>query len=160
MLVIVLKVQAKEGLPIGLAISVRYHLDAARRVHIHNTQPTAVDSEVVRPVIASTFRGIAPNYTVREVFVTKREEICQHAGTPRQRRAKSRSRTPKELPHAVARVTRCVRHAKGDPQLEETARPSRQHSWGKSVMSRQANDEPSFRNLAFQPLSMAHETSV
>ena len=75
----VLKVQAKEGLPIGLAISVRYHLDAARLVHIHNTLPTAVDSEVVQPVIGSTFRGIAPNYTVREVFATKREEIRQHA---------------------------------------------------------------------------------
>ena len=60
----VLKVQAKEGLPIGLAITVRYHLDAARLVYIHNTLPAAVDSEVVQPVIGSTFRGIAPNYTV------------------------------------------------------------------------------------------------
>jgi len=75
----VLKVQAKEGLPIGLAISVRYHLDAARLVYIHNTLPTAVDSEVVQPVIGSTFRGIAPNYTVREVFAVKREEIRQRA---------------------------------------------------------------------------------
>ena len=75
----ILKVQAKEGLPIGLAISVRYHLDAARLVYIHSTLPPAVDSEVVQPVIGSTFRGIAPNYTVREVFAAKREEIRQHA---------------------------------------------------------------------------------
>jgi len=75
----VLKVQAKEGLPIGLAISVRYHLDAARLVYIHNTLPSAVGTEVVQPVIGSTFRGIAPNYTVREVFAGKREEIRQRA---------------------------------------------------------------------------------
>ena len=75
----VLTVQAKEGLPIGLAISVRYHLDAGRLVYIHNTLPVAVDSEVVQPVIGSTFRGIAPNYTVRDVFAAKREEIRQRA---------------------------------------------------------------------------------
>ena len=75
----VLKVQAMEGLPIGLAISVRYHLDAARLVYIHNTLPAAVDSEVVQPVIGSAFRGIAPNYTVRDVFAGKREEIRQRA---------------------------------------------------------------------------------
>jgi len=75
----ILKVQAMEGLPIGLAVSVRYRLDAARLVYIHNTLPTAVDSEVVQPVIDSTFRSIAPNYTVREVFAAKREEIRQRA---------------------------------------------------------------------------------
>ncbi len=75
----VLNVQAKEGLPIGLAVSVRYRLDATRLVFIHNTLPSAVDSEVVQPVIGSTFRGIAPNYTVREVFAGKREEIRKRA---------------------------------------------------------------------------------
>jgi len=75
----VLKVQSKEGLPIGLAISVRYHLDAARLIYIHNTLPSAADNEVVQPVIDSTFRGIAPTYTVREVFAVKREEIRKRA---------------------------------------------------------------------------------
>jgi len=75
----VLKVQAKEGLPIGLAISVRYHLDAGRLVYIHNTLPSALDTEVVQPVIGSSFRGIAPNYTVREAFAAKREEIRKRA---------------------------------------------------------------------------------
>ncbi|MFZ3212167.1 MAG: SPFH domain-containing protein [Terriglobales bacterium] len=75
----VLTVQAKEGLPIGMAITVRYHLDAGRLVYIHNTLPREVDSEVVQPVIGSTFRGIAPNFTVREVFAVKREEIRQRA---------------------------------------------------------------------------------
>jgi len=75
----VLTVQAKEGLPIGLAITVRYHLDAGRLVYIHNTLPSAIDSEVVQPVIGSSFRGIAPNYTVREVFAVKREEIRARA---------------------------------------------------------------------------------
>ncbi|MGA9206310.1 MAG: SPFH domain-containing protein, partial [Terriglobales bacterium] len=48
-------------------------------VYIHNTLPREVDSEVVQPVIGSTFRGIAPNFTVREVFAVKREEIRQRA---------------------------------------------------------------------------------
>ena len=34
-----LTVQAKEGLPIGMAITVRYHLDAGRLVYIHSTLP-------------------------------------------------------------------------------------------------------------------------
>jgi regulator of protease activity HflC (stomatin/prohibitin superfamily) len=75
----VLKVQSKEGLGIGMAISVRYHLDVAKLVYIHNTLPRSVDNEVVQPVIGSTFRGIAPNYTIREVFAAKREEIRKRA---------------------------------------------------------------------------------
>ena len=75
----VLNVQSKEGLPIGLAITVRYHLDVAQLVHINETLPAAVDSEVVQPVIGSAFRETAPNYTVREIFAAKREEVRKRA---------------------------------------------------------------------------------
>jgi regulator of protease activity HflC (stomatin/prohibitin superfamily) len=74
-----LNVQAKEGLPLGLAIMVRYRLDAARLDYIHTTLPDAIDSEIVQPVVGSTFRSIIPNYTVRDVFSDKREEIRQLA---------------------------------------------------------------------------------
>jgi len=70
-----LTVQAKEGLPIGLSIMVRYRLDASRLDYIHNTLPEAIATDIVQPVIGSTFRGIIPNYTVRDVFSVKREEI-------------------------------------------------------------------------------------
>src|ERR1051326_7702284 len=72
-------VQAKEGLPIGLAITIRYKLDARRLDFIHNTLPEPIESEVVPPVIGSVFRGIVPQYTVREVFSTQREHIREVA---------------------------------------------------------------------------------
>lgn len=75
----VLKVQAKEGLPIGLAITVRYRLDAERLAYIHNTLPQPIDSEIVQPVIGSAFRSLVPNYTVREIFAVRREEIRSRA---------------------------------------------------------------------------------
>ncbi len=74
-----LKVQSREGLPIGLAITVRYHLEARRLDYIHNTLPQPVDTELVQPVVGSVFRAIVPAYTVREVFSAKREEIRQKA---------------------------------------------------------------------------------
>jgi regulator of protease activity HflC (stomatin/prohibitin superfamily) len=72
-------VQAKEGLPIGMAITIRYKLDARRLDFIHNTLPEPIESEVVPPVIGSVFRGIVPQYTVRDVFSTQREHIREVA---------------------------------------------------------------------------------
>jgi regulator of protease activity HflC (stomatin/prohibitin superfamily) len=72
-------VQSREGLSIGLAITVRYKLDARRLDFIHANLPQPVEKEIVPPVVSSVFRELAPNYTVREVFATKREEIRQTA---------------------------------------------------------------------------------
>jgi regulator of protease activity HflC (stomatin/prohibitin superfamily) len=72
-------VQSKEGLSIGLAITVRYKLDARRLDFIHANLPQPVEKEIVPPVVSSVFRELAPNYTVREVFATKREEIREAA---------------------------------------------------------------------------------
>src|ERR1051326_9066488 len=72
-------VQSKEGLNIGLAISVRYKLDPRRLDFIHANLPQPVERETVPPVVSSVFRELAPNYTVREVFATRREEIRQVA---------------------------------------------------------------------------------
>ncbi|HEY6352522.1 MAG TPA: SPFH domain-containing protein [Candidatus Angelobacter sp.] len=68
-------VQSKEGLNIGLAITVRYKLDGRRLDFIHSNLPQPVQTEIVPPVVSSVFRELAPNYTVREVFATRREEI-------------------------------------------------------------------------------------
>ncbi|HEY2496393.1 MAG TPA: SPFH domain-containing protein [Candidatus Angelobacter sp.] len=72
-------VQSKEGLSIGLAITVRYRLDPRKLDFIHANLPQPVEKEIVPPVVSSVFRELAPNYTVREVFATKREEIRQSA---------------------------------------------------------------------------------
>ncbi len=75
----VLRVQAKEGLIIGLAITVRYRLDPKKLSHIHANLPQPIEQEIVPPVIASAFRQVIPNHTVREVFSARREEIRQKA---------------------------------------------------------------------------------
>jgi regulator of protease activity HflC (stomatin/prohibitin superfamily) len=75
----VLRVQAREGLSIGLAVAVRYRLDPRRLDYIHANLPQPVDTEIVAPVVASVFRQVAPNYIVREVFATRREELRQRA---------------------------------------------------------------------------------
>jgi regulator of protease activity HflC (stomatin/prohibitin superfamily) len=74
-----LDVQAKEGLTLGLAITVRYRLDAKRLDYIQANLPHPVEKEIVPPAVASVWREIVPNYTVRDVFSAKREEVRQRA---------------------------------------------------------------------------------
>src|SRR6266446_1309686 len=74
-----LDVQAKEGLTLGLAITVRYRLDPKKLDYIHGNLPRPVEKEIVPPVVASVWREIVPNYTVRDVFSAKREEVRQRA---------------------------------------------------------------------------------
>jgi regulator of protease activity HflC (stomatin/prohibitin superfamily) len=74
-----LNVQAKEGLTLGLAITVRYRLDAKRLDYIEGNLPHPVEKEIVPPTVASVWREIVPNYTVRDVFSAKREEVRQKA---------------------------------------------------------------------------------
>src|SRR3989440_5397843 len=71
----VLTVQAREGLNIGLAVSVRYRLDPKRLDSIHTNLPQPVGEQVVAPVISTIYRQLAPNYITREIFATKREEL-------------------------------------------------------------------------------------
>ena len=74
-----LDVQAREGLTIGLAVSVRYRLDARRLDFIHNNLPDDLENEIVRPTIASAFRDLAPQYTVRDIFAARRDEVRERA---------------------------------------------------------------------------------
>ncbi|MBI3670403.1 MAG: hypothetical protein HY237_11555 [Acidobacteria bacterium] len=75
----VLKVQGREGLSIGLAIAVRYRLDPRRLDSIHANLPQPVEEEIVAPVVATVFRQTTPNYIVREIFATRREELRNRA---------------------------------------------------------------------------------
>jgi len=74
-----LNVQAKEGLTLGLAITVRYRLDRKRLGYIQANLPLPVEKEIVPAVTASAWRELVPAYTVREVFATKREEVRNKA---------------------------------------------------------------------------------
>jgi len=75
----VLTVQAREGLNLGLAVTVRYRLDPARLAAIHQNLPQPVNEQVVGPVVSSIYRQIAPNYLTREIFALKREELRAQA---------------------------------------------------------------------------------
>jgi regulator of protease activity HflC (stomatin/prohibitin superfamily) len=71
----VFTVQSREGLNVGLAITVRYRLDDKKLQYIHDNLPQPVEDELVPPVVSSVFREVVPMYTVRELFATKREEV-------------------------------------------------------------------------------------
>jgi regulator of protease activity HflC (stomatin/prohibitin superfamily) len=71
----VLTVQAREGLNIGLAVSVRYRLDPSKLAAIHQNLPQPVGEQVVGPVVSSIYRQLSPNYLTREIFALKREEL-------------------------------------------------------------------------------------
>jgi len=75
----VLTVEAREGLTVGLAITVRYRIDPRRLDYIQANLPQPVDEQVVEPVVTSVFRELAPNYVVRDMFSTKREEFRERA---------------------------------------------------------------------------------
>ena len=71
----VLKVYSKEGLPLGLGISVRYQLDPQRLPYVQNNLPRPVETEIMPPVVANAFRQTISGYLVRDVFSTRREEV-------------------------------------------------------------------------------------
>src|SRR5437667_128639 len=54
---------------------------ARRLAYIHDNLPKPVDEEIVPPVVSTAFRELVPNYTVREVFATRREAIRQQAAS-------------------------------------------------------------------------------
>jgi|HubBroStandDraft_4_1064222.scaffolds.fasta_scaffold76123_1 regulator of protease activity HflC (stomatin/prohibitin superfamily) len=74
-----LKVQTKEGLELGLAVAVRYRIDAQRLAYVNANLPQPVEKELVPPAVVSAFRDLAPNYLVRDLFAGKREEVRRSA---------------------------------------------------------------------------------
>jgi regulator of protease activity HflC (stomatin/prohibitin superfamily) len=74
-----LTVQAREGLNIGIAVAVRYRIDPRRLSYIHANLPGDIGDQVVAPMVASTYRALAPNYITREIFAAKREELRSKA---------------------------------------------------------------------------------
>jgi regulator of protease activity HflC (stomatin/prohibitin superfamily) len=74
-----LSVQSREGLNIGLAVTVRYRLDPNRLDSVQAHMPQPVDKELVPPIVASAWRELSPEYTVREIFSTRREEVRSRA---------------------------------------------------------------------------------
>ena len=76
-----LEVVSREGLNIGLGVTVRYRLDPSKLASVQAHLPQPADKELVPPVVASAWRELAPQYTVREIFSSKREEVRSKAST-------------------------------------------------------------------------------
>lgn len=74
-----LTVESREGLSLGVGVTVRYRIDARRLDYIQANLPQPIDEEVVEPVVTSAFRELAPQYDVRDVFSTKRDEFRERA---------------------------------------------------------------------------------
>ncbi|HZB89072.1 MAG TPA: SPFH domain-containing protein, partial [Terracidiphilus sp.] len=74
-----LEVQSREGLTIGLGVTVRYRLDPNKLAAVQAHLPQSADKQLVPPVVASAWRELAPQYTVREIFSSKREEVRARA---------------------------------------------------------------------------------
>jgi regulator of protease activity HflC (stomatin/prohibitin superfamily) len=76
-----LKVQTKEGLELGLAVTLRFRLDPHRLAYIHANLPQPVEKQLVPPVVATVFRDLTPRYLVRELFATRRDDIRRDAAS-------------------------------------------------------------------------------
>jgi regulator of protease activity HflC (stomatin/prohibitin superfamily) len=70
-----IEARAKDGARIWLDITVLYSLQAERAPDIYKGLGINYVEKVVRPTIRSSIRGVAANYTVTEIYSTKREEI-------------------------------------------------------------------------------------
>jgi regulator of protease activity HflC (stomatin/prohibitin superfamily) len=75
------EVQSREGLNIGLGVTVRYRLDPNKLASVQSHLPQPADKEIVPPIVSSAWRELAPQYTVREIFSTKREEVRAKASS-------------------------------------------------------------------------------
>src|ERR1700685_714031 len=58
-----LEVKAKEGLTLGLAITVRSRLDPKHLDYVQSNLPHPVEKEIVPPTVASVWGELGPNYT-------------------------------------------------------------------------------------------------
>ena len=75
----------------------RYRLDPSKLSYVHANLPQPIEDELVPPVIGSIFREMAPGYSVRELFASKREEIRRAAETAIIRRLGSDGLVVKEV---------------------------------------------------------------
>ncbi|MBN2015278.1 prohibitin family protein [Candidatus Dojkabacteria bacterium] len=67
--------RASDGALIWLDITVLYHLDATKAPEIYKNLGIDYTEKLVRPTIRSSIRGVVANYTVTEIYSTKRDEI-------------------------------------------------------------------------------------
>jgi len=70
-----IEIRAQDGARVWLDMTVLYSLDAGKAPEIYTSIGTNYVEKIVRPVIRSSIRGVTANYTVTEIYSTKRDEI-------------------------------------------------------------------------------------
>jgi regulator of protease activity HflC (stomatin/prohibitin superfamily) len=106
-----LRVYSKEGLPIGVGVSVRYQLDPRRLPAMENNLPQPIETELLPPVVANAFRQTIASYMVSDVFSTKREEVRRAAAESITRRLAADGIVVKEV--MLRDIALPVEYAKG-----------------------------------------------
>jgi regulator of protease activity HflC (stomatin/prohibitin superfamily) len=69
--------QSVEGMSLGVDLTIRYALDAAKVTALSKTLPDDIAGQVVQPAVQGVVYKAFTRYTVREIFSTKRAEIQQ-----------------------------------------------------------------------------------
>jgi regulator of protease activity HflC (stomatin/prohibitin superfamily) len=67
---------AKDGGSVNLDISVFYRIDPNKAATIYRTLGLNFSENIIRPEIRTTIRDVVANYTVNELYSTKREEVA------------------------------------------------------------------------------------
>lgn len=70
-----IEARAMDGARVWLDITVLYHLVPERAPEIYKELGIEYSEKIVRPQIRSSIRGVLANYTVTEIYSTKRNEI-------------------------------------------------------------------------------------
>ncbi len=70
-----IEARAMDGARVWLDITVLYHLQPERAPEIYKELGLEYSEKIVRPQIRSSIRGVVANYTVTEIYSTKRNEI-------------------------------------------------------------------------------------
>jgi regulator of protease activity HflC (stomatin/prohibitin superfamily) len=78
--------QSIEGLTMRVDFSVRYALDPDRLAVTVRNLPEDIDGEVVAPVVLGALHNAFPNFTVREIFSERRQEIQNRISTELEKR--------------------------------------------------------------------------
>lgn len=70
-----IQARAKDGASIWIDITVLFRLSKDKASDVYKEIGINYEEKVIRPAIRSVIRGVAANYTVNEVYSTKRDEV-------------------------------------------------------------------------------------
>src|SRR5207244_8781582 len=65
----------KEGLQVGIDLTVWHHLDPARVVQIHQKIGPDYEEKIIRPAVRSVIRLVISEYPVMDVYSSRRSQI-------------------------------------------------------------------------------------